>query len=35
MEDEISASYHNGVLEITLPVEGDVEEDDAHVIDIE
>ncbi|WP_424001073.1 Hsp20/alpha crystallin family protein [Haloarcula salina] len=34
LEDEISASYHNGVLEITLPVAAD-ETDDSHRIDIE
>jgi HSP20 family protein len=35
IEDDISASYHNGVLEVTLPVEESFDEDDAHVIDIE
>jgi len=34
LEDEISASYHNGVLEITLPVAAD-DADDGHRIDIE
>lgn len=34
LEDEISASYHNGVLEITLPVAAD-DADDSHRIDIE
>lgn len=33
-EDKISASYHNGVLEITLPVAAD-DADDSHRIDIE
>ncbi|WP_436345161.1 Hsp20/alpha crystallin family protein [Natronorubrum sp. FCH18a] len=32
--DEITASYHNGVLEVHLPVEGD-HEDDGHHIEIE
>ncbi len=32
--DEIAASYHNGVLEVDLPVEGD-HEDDGHHIEIE
>lgn len=31
--DEMSASYHNGVLELTLPVDGDIET--GHRIDIE
>jgi len=36
IEDDISASYHNGVLEVTLPVDASFDdEDDAHVIDIE
>jgi HSP20 family protein len=34
VEDDISAAYHNGVLEVTLPVE-EANDDDAHVIDIE
>lgn len=33
-EDEISASYRNGVLEVHLPAEA-VDEDDERVIDIE
>lgn len=33
LRDEISASYRNGVLEVHLPTEGDV--DDGTVIDIE
>lgn len=33
-EDEISASYRNGVLEVRLPTVEDVD-DDEHVIDIE
>lgn len=33
-EDEISASYRNGVLEVHLPTVEDVD-DDSHVIDIE
>lgn len=31
--EDITASYHNGVLEVTLPTEG--ETDDAHRIDID
>ncbi|WP_336336523.1 Hsp20/alpha crystallin family protein [Haloarcula brevis] len=34
VEDDISASYHNGVLEVTLPRAGDAP-DDSHRIDIE
>ena len=34
-EDEIRASYRNGVLEVTLPTEEDVVADDEHRIDIE
>lgn len=34
MTDDITSSYHNGVLEVVLPTEDDVS-DDAHVIDIE
>ena len=33
-EDEIEATYHNGVLEVTLPTEEDVTDDDEHVIDV-
>lgn len=32
-DEEISATYRNGVLEVTVPVEGDVD-DDEHVIDV-
>ncbi|WP_435194015.1 Hsp20/alpha crystallin family protein [Natronomonas sp. EA1] len=34
LEDEISATYRNGVLEVTLPTEEDVTEE-SHRIDIE
>jgi HSP20 family protein len=34
VEEEIAATYQNGVLEITLPTEADVA-DDEHVIDIQ
>lgn len=33
--DEIAASYHNGVLEVRLPIVEDEREDDGHRIDIE
>lgn len=35
VESEITASYHNGVLEVTLPTEDDASADDTHRIDIE
>ena len=34
MTDDVTATYHNGVLEVVLPTE-DEPDDDAHVIDIE
>ena len=33
--EEISASYHNGVLEVTVPIESAVTADEGHRIDIE
>lgn len=34
-EDEITASYRNGVLEVSLPTEDEVADDDEHRIEIE
>lgn len=35
VEDEITATYRNGVLEVHLPTEEEIEEDDDSIIDIE